>query len=363
MISRFLFVLLVFPLLLSGASCISEKRLFLKNDIVYQENGTTTYSGCITQKYPNGQKKSERFFLQGRLTGDEKHWFENGQMESEVIYKSGKLHSKKQWNMQGYLYTFEKYKNGKLLQSIKMTYKQAIAACKKASFDNHPDWILPNVKELHKVPFSESTREMSFIASNPPKKGQSGEEIAYVHFGSDPESSRWDNNDMHIDTLLDVICIRKNKPQTFRQVLGVGGIADLQSGSFTKKQQGSRLNKKPSTPKKKVAPAAKKVDNKLKSSVLSQTPEPTKNYVLEKVLKPGYYISIYTFVKLPPEKTKLDNIMLSGYRYKYSAFTNKGVEMTRVLIGPFSSEDKARKELKRVHELIEPGAFIIDKTH
>ncbi len=319
---------------------------------MYQRDGTTPYSGCVTSKYPNGQKKSERFFLHGKATGEGSQWFDDGQLESEIIYKSGTIHSKKQLNIQGYLYTFEQYKNGKLLQSVKMNYTQAIAACKKASFDNHPDWTLPNVKELHKVPFSESTRGLSFIASNPPKKVQSGEEIAYVHFGDDPQSSRWDNNDMNIDTPLNVICIRRNNPQMFRHVLGVNGIPDLQSGSFAKKQQSRMLKQKPSTPKKEA-----------EAAVLSQTPEPAKNYVLEKVLNPGYYISIYTFVNLPPEKTKLDNIMLSGYRYKYSAFEKDGVEMTRVLIGAFSSEAKARKELKRVHDLIEPGAFIIDKTH
>jgi hypothetical protein len=348
MFSRRFLLALLFPMILLSASCIEESRTVSRGDILYLRKSKTPYEGCIVRFYPDGRKRSELFYRKGKPTGEGRKWYENGQKESETIYKSGKLYIKRLWNREGYLYAFERYRDGKLLRPVQMEYKKALKACKKARFGGHRDWKLPSVRELYRLPFSETTKEMTFVASNPPKKGKKEKEVSYVHFGSDPHSGRWDSDDLPIGTTFNVICVRAVDPRQFRLVMGIEGIPELTSDAVHRTGR--------STPPEPVQAAQKTPRPKKK-------PVSVKKNGVEKGLRPGYYITVYTFTHYPPEKTLLENILQNGYRYKYSEISKNGKKMTRVLVGPFPSKKKAAKELTRVHKMIEPGAYIIDNRY
>lgn len=335
MFYKLLLFTLLLPLTLT-ASCIPQYQTELKEGVLYTFNSATPFEGCVIQLHPDGQKKAELFFHNGKATGEGSQWYENGQKESETIYRSGKIHTKKLWNTEGYLYTFERYKDGVLLQPIEMTYHQAMKACQQATFGGHSDWKLPNVQELYKVPFSEATKEMTLIASNPPVKLQKSEEVSYVRFGATPETAKWDNSDLSIERALHVICVREQTPHAFHLIMGINGIADL---------------------------ASKDMDENIQIIAPQQAAVPKKKSVKQRSIRSGYYINIYTFSKYPPEKKQLENILLSGYRYTFNEIIYDGEKLTRVLIGPFPNNEKAKKELKRVHLAIEPDAYIVDNNY
>ena len=140
----------------------------------------------------------------------------------------------------------------------------------------------------------------------------------------------------------------------FHLIKGVNGKADLTSRELEK-------NFKVAAPQQKSVKANKSAGQEV--STPKRKPVAAKTNVKQKSLRSGYYISIYTFTEQPPEKAQLDNIMLAGYRYRYDDFTRDGKAMKRVLIGPFSNEKKANKELKRVHLKIEKDAYIIDNRY
>lgn len=342
MFYRLFFLTLLFSFNLLSAACIRENRTETRGNLLYKLKQKTPFSGCVMQAYPNERKKSELYYRKGKPTGEGRVWYDNGQQESEVIYKNGKISTRKLWNRAGYLYSYERYKNGKRLLPVEMSYEQAKKACKKATFDGYRDWKLPSVKELHKLPFSDATREMTYIASNSPKKDRKTKTVSYVRFGATSAEGKWDNSGLSISTLFNVMCIREKSPDTFHLVMGVNGKADLTSTKTT---------------------APKQPLQKIKKSTNSKDPSTSSSKKKRQTaLRSGYYIIIYTFTKQALEKAKLDNIMIAGYRYKIHNTVSNGNKMTQVIVGPFSTLKKANKELKRVHQYIEPDAYIVDKN-
>lgn len=341
----FLFIFFV-PFTLFAASCVKESRTETREGVLYVRKSKTPYEGCILRYYPDGQKKSELYYRKGKPTGEGNLWYANGQKESETVYRSGKIHTRRLWNREGYLYAFERYRDGVLLRPVEMDYKQAMDACRKATFDGYRDWKLPSVNELHRLPFSEATKERTYIASNRPKKGRTEEEVSYVRFGNTPATPRWDNDDLPISSTFNVVCVRKGNPRAFHLITGIDGIADLTSDAVARPA-------KATAPR--PAPAAKKTP--------PLVPVAVKKSTIQKGLRAGYYITVYTFTRYPPEKTLLDNVLRSGYRYKFSELTKNGKTMTRVLVGPFPTRRKAAKELQRVQRKIEPDAYIIDNRY
>ena len=67
-----------------------------------------------------------------------------------------------------------------------------------------------------------------------------------------------------------------------------------------------------------------------------------------------YYVQVGSFSKYEPNKKFLHSITARGYHYKYHKVDN----LTKVLIGPYSSKSEARKALKDIKRHIEKGAFI-----
>ncbi|OQX58117.1 MAG: hypothetical protein B5M52_06040 [Helicobacteraceae bacterium 4484_230] len=269
--------------------------------------------------------------------------------------------ARKLYNRLGDIYSFERYRDGKPLLPVEMTYQKAGEICQKASFRGYHDWILPDVKQLHALPFSELTRDMSYIASDAPRIKGNSAEVSYVHFGSTPSSPKWHNDDLDVSVAMNVICVRKKDPSVFHLVSGVDSAVDLaDSSKIGYPAEKKQTKKKISAVKKKTHTVVQK--SKAEQKVLQALSQERRSVKKTTVLRPGYYICIYTYSKYPPSKERLDNIMLSGYRYKFSDISVKGKDLTSVLVGPFPNMQKAKKELKRVHRLIEADAYILDRS-
>ena len=57
----------------------------------------------IVKTYNNGQKKTERFYKDGKVEGLEYYWYEGGQKFRELAYSDNELISEKKWHEDGSL--------------------------------------------------------------------------------------------------------------------------------------------------------------------------------------------------------------------------------------------------------------------
>jgi len=105
-----------------------------------------------------------------------------------------------------------------------------------------------------------------------------------------------------------------------------------------------------------VAPSKAKVVSKPKIHKKEQKRE--HQAAKKSISKRDYYIQVGSFTKYKPNRKFLATIKKYGYSYTFYKTTIKGKSVTKVLIGPFKSEYKARRALKTIRKQIEKGAFI-----
>ena len=79
----------------------------------------------------------------------------------------------------------------------------------------------------------------------------------------------------------------------------------------------------------------------------------------EKVLTLNYYIQVMSFSEYPPSKKFLDSITALDYTYKLHEVTKNLKTTTKVLVGPFSTEKKARDIRIILRAEIDPGSFLV----
>jgi DedD protein len=79
---------------------------------------------------------------------------------------------------------------------------------------------------------------------------------------------------------------------------------------------------------------------------------------VKSAVKGNYYIQVGSFGRFAPDKKFLQKITNSGYSYIIHDAKVNGVSMTKVLVGPYSTDKAARKDLPSVRSKIEPGAFL-----
>ncbi len=85
-----------------------------RNGLKYEVNQEEPYTGKHLKHYPNGQKKLESSYKDGKRVGSSTTWYENGQKGSEANYKNGKLDGLAiSWVESGQKFTEVNYKNGK----------------------------------------------------------------------------------------------------------------------------------------------------------------------------------------------------------------------------------------------------------
>lgn len=67
-----------------------QKRGVAHNQLYYLPNQNMPFTGKAVAKWPNGQKKTEINYKDGKRDGLKAHWYESGQKLSEISYKAGK---------------------------------------------------------------------------------------------------------------------------------------------------------------------------------------------------------------------------------------------------------------------------------
>jgi DedD protein len=72
----------------------------------------------------------------------------------------------------------------------------------------------------------------------------------------------------------------------------------------------------------------------------------------------GHYIQVGSFEKHQPDDKFLNSILKLGYKYKFHEVKANGRTVSKVLVGPFPSQEDARKALVKVRSSVEPGAFL-----
>ena len=60
-------------------------------------------SNQVIKTYENGQKKTKRFYRDGKVEGLEYYWYESGQKFRELNYNNNELISEIKWNEDGSL--------------------------------------------------------------------------------------------------------------------------------------------------------------------------------------------------------------------------------------------------------------------
>lgn len=106
----------------------------------------------------------------------------------------------------------------------------------------------------------------------------------------------------------------------------------------------------PAKYEKPVVKAPKKVAKK----TVVKKPVQKKKPVSKPAIKGNYYVQVGSFGRFTPDKKFLSKITTNGYTYKI----HKVGTITKVLVGPYTTDKAARKDLRAIRNTIEPGAFL-----
>jgi len=102
---------------------VSMKQI--RNGLVYLPNETKPFTGGFVGWYPNGQKKEEVNYIDGKEDGKYTQWYENGTKWIEQYYKDGKKDGKyTRWDLNGTKKKEVNYIDGKKTSFIVMRLKK-----------------------------------------------------------------------------------------------------------------------------------------------------------------------------------------------------------------------------------------------
>jgi len=147
-------------------------------------------------------------------------------------------------------------------------------------------------------------------------------------------------------------------------------ISNLIAQSYLKNLRKTKFKTKPAVKveplfeplQKKDMKSAQKNDtlNSIASKFKAQPslkPIKDKKHTIKQTYMPEmYYIAIGTFSRYKPSKKYFKNITNNGYKYTFHKKVSSNE--TKILIGPFENENKAKNELPIIRKNIEPGAFL-----
>ena len=72
----------------------------------------------------------------------------------------------------------------------------------------------------------------------------------------------------------------------------------------------------------------------------------------------GYYIQVGAFYNLKPDQTLLNHIKSKGFEYVVYKTQVNGKDIVKVLIGPYETRNGAKKDLPKVREQVQKGAYL-----
>ena len=70
---------------------VNSDELEDREGVFYLKNSNSPYTGKCFEFHENGQKETEMTFKGGKMDGPAVWWYENGQKETEGNYKDGKI--------------------------------------------------------------------------------------------------------------------------------------------------------------------------------------------------------------------------------------------------------------------------------
>ena len=96
-------------------SQINKDYYELDVEIVEANYGNGKLNGEYKEWYTNGQLFEHKHYADGKLNGEYKEWYDHGQISTHAYYVDNKLHGDyKEWHSHGQLYTQMYYVNDKL---------------------------------------------------------------------------------------------------------------------------------------------------------------------------------------------------------------------------------------------------------
>lgn len=115
-----------------------------------------------------------------------------------------------------------------------------------------------------------------------------------------------------------------------------------------------KLKEESNTPQTK--PATKPKESTKPKQVVHSQSKPVHHQTISGV---HYYIQVGSFTRYEPNKKFLASIIKLGYSYTYHKVSINGKTLNKVLVGPFSTERKARDARRVLRAKVEPGAFLV----
>jgi len=103
-------------------------------------------------------------------------------------------------------------------------------------------------------------------------------------------------------------------------------------------------------PPKEVKPAKKPVKKQVKAKPVKKSSS--------NLAKNGIYIQVGATSRLTPDKKFLAKLSSKSYEYRLLPIDVKGTKVTKILVGPYSSNAKARSVLADIKSSINKDAFI-----
>ena len=97
---RLLGLLLVMGMVGCGQT-VDASKLVERDELWYEGDSETPFTGATVSKYENGQKEGEGTFKDGKAEGLQTIWHYNGKKRAEAIWKDGELVSLKNWDEEG----------------------------------------------------------------------------------------------------------------------------------------------------------------------------------------------------------------------------------------------------------------------
>lgn len=77
----------------------------------------------------------------------------------------------------------------------------------------------------------------------------------------------------------------------------------------------------------------------------------------------GWYVQVGSFSRFQPNQGFLDEIKSKGYKYYYYRTDVEGTQVTKVLIGRYSSREEATAYRSAIRDEINDGAFLVEVTN
>jgi len=98
---------------------VDMSKLVVRDELLYEINSETPFTGVVVGKYENGQKAGEVTIKDGKPEGPTTEWYKNGQKSSESIWKDGEVASDTRWHKNGQKKSETTYKDGKKVSKTK----------------------------------------------------------------------------------------------------------------------------------------------------------------------------------------------------------------------------------------------------